>query len=449
MESVSEPDSQISASRHQSADNLVKNALRRIPDVPGELNALRHANPAEFWHIPLYWCFWLSIAFFPIGYGFREVMPPLCFIFLVAYYRHAWRDSVLRNLRVAWLFACVALMTIIGVIFSIHPLDSLWHAGTGMNKAFILPFIAMECVREEKEARRLIWACALACFWEGLDGLWQAASGHDFIMNYPPNAGRLTGSLGDYTVGNYLALALVPAFAIWFPLREKLGLAAAVFVFTTIFWPAFFLFQGASSRSGILAIAGALALWTALSRRWLDWRLLTRPALAILAFIICQPERLMPGQVAADNRWDLWRLGWRVFCEHPLLGAGAGQYNTAFRQLGLAPQVETITISHPHNLYLDMLYAHGLVGFSLGMTFLAGFAIWGWRQIKPALRTEIAHGGFYWHYTAWFWLGFAAWLINGIFGHDFYRIWWLAQAMSSLGMMIGAVANGKRQAFPR
>ena len=37
---------------------------------------------------------------------------------------------------------------------------------------------------------------------------------------------------------------------------------------------------------------------------------------------------------------------------------------------------------------------------------------------------------------------FGGWLVNGIFGHDFYRIWWLGIAMSHLGVMIGAVVNG-------
>ncbi len=156
--------------------------------------------------------------------------------------------------------------------------------------------------------------------------------------------------------------------------------------------------------------------------------------------------RLAPESIAGDNRWDLWRLGWRVFLEHPWFGAGAGQYNAAFRALGLAPQEEVITISHPHNVFLDLLYAHGIVGFSLGMLFLFGFLWWGWRRIRPRLMRECATegngGSIYWRLTAWFWLGYAGWLVNGIFGHDFYRIWWLALAMSHLGIMIGAVVNG-------
>ncbi len=86
------------------------------------------------------------------------------------------------------------------------------------------------------------------------------------------------------------------------------------------------------------------------------------------------------------------------------------------------------------------------MGFSLGMLFLFGFLWWGWRRIRPRLMRECATegngGSIYWRLTAWFWLGYAGWLVNGIFGHDFYRIWWLALAMSHLGIMIGAVVNG-------
>ena len=406
--------------------------------------AMRRERPGEFWFACLFWSFWFSLASFPIGYGMREVMPVLSFIFLLLYYRHEWHNSVLRRLDARRLFYCLWLMVGIGVCFSTDPLASLLHAGTGVNKGFILPFIAMECVRDEKDLRRLVWACALACFWQGLDGIWQAATGRDFIMGYTRNAGRLTGSLGDYTVGNYIALALIPAFGLWFVLRRGLDAVSSAFLCLAVFWPAFFLLQGAASRSGVLAVAASFGFWALLRRRRWQWRILLWPLLALGLFILCQPQRLTPEHVIDDGRWSLWNLGWRVFLEHPWFGAGAGQYNAAFRSLGLAPLKDEITISHPHNLYLDMLYAHGLVGFCLGMIFLLGFLWWGYRRIRPRLAEEYAErdASPYWRLTAWFWIGFAGWLVNGIFGHDFYRIWWLGLAMSHLGVMIGAVVNG-------
>ncbi len=400
--------------------------------------------------ICLFWSFWFSLATFPMGYGLREVTPLVCLVFLLLYYRRAWRQSVLCRLPVRPLFYCLGGMILIGVFFSEDVWTSLLHAGTGINKGFILPFIAMECVRDEKDLRRLVWACVLACFWQGLDGLWQACTGYDFIMGYQPNAGRLTGSLGDYTVGNYIALALVPACALWFLLRRALPPAAAVFLWAASLWPAFFLLVGAASRSGALALAAAVALWVVLA--WPDGRRL-KPALCALTLllaVLALQGRAQVDAVVEDGRWSLWELGWRVFMQHPWLGNGAGTYNEAFRALGLAPEKDLITISHPHNLYLDILYAHGLVGFALGMTALLGFLWWGYARIRPRLAAERAagYGSVYWRLTAWFWLGYAAWFANGLFGHDFYRIWWLALAMSHLGVMLGAVCNGPEPACP-
>jgi hypothetical protein len=407
-------------------------------------------DPGEWWHEGLFWAFWVSLASFPIGYGMREVMPPVCLIFLAGYYRHAWHRSVLSRFTAWPIFCCLWAMIAIGVVFSTDPFASLLHAGTGINKAYILPFIAMECVRDRRDLQLLVLACAVASFWEGIDGLWQAMTGSDFIMGYALHAGRLTGSIGDYAVGNYIALAMIPAFGLWFLLRDRLSLPLSLFCWTASLWPAFFLLFGARTRSGVLAVAAALGIWAFLlwrERRRKAILLLPAVALGVLGLfylVTHQPEVLTIKAVAHDGRWSLWSIAWQIFRAHPWFGAGAGQYNATFRAMGLVPERDAITISHPHNLYLDILYAHGIVGFVLGMAFLVGMVVWGWRHIGPQLLQECRDPdtGDHWRLTACFWVAFVGWLVNGIFGHDFYRLWWLALSMSYLGVMIGAIVNG-------
>jgi hypothetical protein len=417
-------------------------AKGRIPPVKERIAALRRLPPGERWFFCLFWSFWLTLAVFPAGYAVRDVMPVLCFVFLMLYRRDGYA-GVWRRLDARPLFYCLWLMMVIGVLFSEDVVSSLRHVGKNINMGIILPFIAMECVREEKDLRRLVWACAAACFWQGLDGVWQSCTGRDFILGYARNAGRLTGSLGDYSVGNYIALAMIPAFGLWSILRRALPPASAAFMWTGALWPAFFLLIGAASRSGALAVTAAFALRLLLS----DGRLLRKCALlslAVLPIMLLLQGRAQVEAVLDDGRWSLWKLGWDVFLQHPWFGAGAGQYNAAFRALDLVPGKDLITISHPHNMFLDMLYAHGLAGFTAGMVFLLGFLRWGCKRILPRLRAETAGGGgsIYWRLTVWFWIGFAAWPVNGIFGHDFYRTWWMGLAMCHLGIMIGAVVNG-------
>ena len=144
------------------------------------LRDLWRDDRAGFWYGALFWTFWLSLASFPIGYGAREVLPPLCAVFLFCYYRHAWARSVWRRLLVRPLFYCLWAMIVLGVLCSGDMFASLLHAGTGLNKGFILPIIGMECVRDGRDLRRLVAACVVACVWEGLDGIRQAWTGFDF-----------------------------------------------------------------------------------------------------------------------------------------------------------------------------------------------------------------------------------------------------------------------------
>ena len=37
---------------------------------------------------------------------------------------------------------------------------------------------------------------------------------------------------------------------------------------------------------------------------------------------------------------------------------------------------------------------------------------------------------------------FLAYLVSGIAGHDFYRMWWQSLVMAHLGVLLGAIVNG-------
>ena len=75
------------------------------------LEAERNPSGAP-WDRWLFWSFWLSLATFPVGYGAREVLPVICFIFLLFYYRYNWSKSVLRRLDARPLFYCLWAMWI-------------------------------------------------------------------------------------------------------------------------------------------------------------------------------------------------------------------------------------------------------------------------------------------------------------------------------------------------
>ena len=406
---------------------------------------------AERWQRGMFWVFFAYLTIFPFGYAVREALPVACACCLFAYYRYNWQNSVLRRFGARALFMLFFMAAIWGILISQNVWASLLHVAVGVNKAFVLPFVAMECVRSEKDLRRLVWALVLACCWQGCDGMYQSVTGFDFVDGTPIINGRLTGSLNDYRVGNYMALTLIPAAGLWFMLRQKTTRLWSALVLLALLGPGLYLLYFSYTRNAYLAVLGALVLWYAIVCGRVDWRPLLAVALLFVAAIFVLP-RVDVAQLSADGRWDLWRFGWAVFAESPWTGAGFGQYNAAFRALGFVPTKDVITISHPHNIYLQLLCESGVVGLALMLVFLLGMLGWAFVRIRPGLQAEILRAkagesrSVHWRITALFWCGWGAYLLSGVFGHDFFRDWWQALVMAHLGIMIGAVVSGPGKA---
>jgi len=89
-------------------------------------------------------------------------------------------------------------------------------------------------------------------------------------------------------------------------------------------------------------------------------------------------SRLLSG---AGNRYDYWRIAWRVWREHPVLGVGAGNYpRSYYEQRSTAEDIE-----QPHSIELQALSELGVVGALLLAGFIAGIA-WGVARMRPAAR---------------------------------------------------------------
>lgn len=418
----------------------------------------RALPPGEQCFHGLFWTFFCYVVSFSWGYGVREVLPVIAAIFLAGRWRWSWQESNLRRLPLKWALVMFGCSLCWAVAVSSDPWASFIHVGRGINKQYVMFFVALEAVRGERELRRLVWAGAAALFLQGLNCLWQGSTGLDFIQGAPPKAGRLTGSFGDYWIGNYFALALLPVLGLWIVLRRVLGRAACMLLCAALLWPAMYGIIFSGVRNALLTLAAVLALswlyaaavrWRALSRMCAVL-LLSGGLLLVLGLLSVRPDAFVGA--ADDGRWSLWRLGLAVFLDNPVCGAGAGQYNAAFRALGLMPLKDAVTISHPHNMYLQVLCETGIIGALLTLVPLGALAVWLERTLRPCLRRECAAAlegecGVHWRLTFFFALGFAAFCINGIVGHDFYRPWYQAMAFTHLGVALGAVlAGGSRDA---
>jgi UDP-GlcNAc:undecaprenyl-phosphate GlcNAc-1-phosphate transferase len=87
-------------------------------------------------------------------------------------------------------------------------------------------------------------------------------------------------------------------------------------------------------------------------------------------------SRLLSG---AGNRYDYWRIAWRVWRENPVLGVGAGNYPRPYYE----QRATTEDIDQPHSVELQALSELGVVGALLLACFIGGIG-WGIARMRPA-----------------------------------------------------------------
>lgn len=399
---------------------------------------------AKWTRTALFWLFWLSIATFPLGQAFRETCPILCLAALLPYHYWGYTQSTLRRFPLKWLFAVFYGLICVKTAISLDPGQSLVYVLPNAWKGFALPFIAMECARDARDLRRLVWAFAIVCFYEGLDGVYQHVTGYDLINRTAIMAGRLTGSLSTYRVGNYIALTLVPAVGVWWVLRRSFPVLAAwkrAAITAGLLAPGLYLLVFAQARSGYLGFAAALVvLWVLLYRP--RWYWLASPAVLLALVPHFGPHRISVEQAMRDGRIELWDMAWQVIQARPLMGWGMGMFGPAFKALDLHPVVNSTNIQHPHSMYIQFAVDTGFVGLGIALLFLYGMLFWAVRHHLRHLPARASDSiGEMWTLGAFFVAGWICYLVEALSAHDFLRTWWMAVSMGHLGVMIGATVN--------
>ncbi len=407
------------------------------------LSSFTQQSVPERWRTLMRIFFLLYLLTFSLAPFFRDFFPILCLLCLFPYYALDYKKSTLAFFDGKKYFLFLYVFLALGVFFSQDVWASFLKVALHSFTSLALPFVAMESIRNRKELRLVGCTLLLALFGQGLNGIYQYMTGYDLVHGIGIMGKRLTGSFSDYRVGNYIALSLIPAFSMVMFLRSRFGMWSLPILLLCL-TPALFLMVFSYTRNVYITLMCAFILWTVLLRVF-PWKLFLTAVLGFVAFLPWLHNRFSWETLRQDGRWDLWNLAFEVFKEFPLLGAGIGQYNSAFRALGLSPLKDAITINHPHNIYIQFLCENGVIGFALAMCFLLGVLWWGFSKLR-FLASHATEGSFllHWRVAALYWCGWGAFLASGLVGHNFFQRWWLALVMAYLGIMIGAVVHALR-----
>jgi O-antigen ligase len=117
--------------------------------------------------------------------------------------------------------------------------------------------------------------------------------------------------------------------------------------------------------------------------------------------------RLQTTTVADDPNTSVrlltWAAGFEMWREHPLIGVGANNYDTAFPEArarfsashpnsGLVGLIEERLVERAHNEYIQILAELGAIGFALFVVFCVALIMAAWRVLRQA-QSPLALGG--------------------------------------------------------
>jgi O-antigen ligase len=274
----------------------------------------------------------------------------------------------------------------------------------------------------------LIYLLVLFVAWAGLSAIWAKDSGLVFasVARYAPNAmlfpivytaagnrkkaiwivgafvvgtliaaayglvvpgeaeaeGRLSGSFGNANeTAAALAVGVALAGGLVFGLREKPWLRFWAVLSVPFLVLALFL---TVSRGGIVALGAVFIAAVLLAGPRRRGPLLAATVVAILAAVFY--FGVVAGQDAKTHllksnggtgRTDIWKVGWRMVEANPVVGVGAGNFQSSSVHYLLAPGQIThsdFIIDEPkvaHNTYLEVLAELGIVGLVLFLAIIA------------------------------------------------------------------------------
>lgn len=280
-----------------------------------------------------------------------------------------------------WFFGALALWTLLGAAWSVHP------AGTLRDAAKCIPLWLGAAglpawLGGARELRRALWlgagavtarlALDLACLAasRGVPGvLAEARFAPDFLWTHPNVCsmmaclaamvwlGLLPRARGGW--GRWGSLAAAGACGAYLVALGSRG-PQAVFAGTVLLWPAAWL-PGWKAKAAALLAAAALG--------WGAWS---------AAGVVNPRFREAKTMSGANRRGDIWRHSWMLAKRRPAVGWGYGK--KAFERLiydnpeQRAPDVP-VRFPHAHSHWLMLAVQGGAVGF--GLAAAAWVSLWG------------------------------------------------------------------------
>ena len=303
--------------------------------------------------------------------------------------RPAWHRAWIPAVWCVGLYCAVSILT---SLTAISPVISLHDMRKDLHKLWVivLLLLALPSARTRRISQALAVSFAFIASYgiaQSCLGSWQSHlnGGASWVWT------RAHGFIHPVTYGEIMALGLLGCICFFARPENPAQRRAPVVALGILLAAACVMSHTRGALVGLFAGAVALCVADPKFRRWIKWGLLAAlVAAAAMEFLPTHRSLLASvktfGTNPADNpqliRLVLWKVAWRMFQDHPWLGVGPSNYNTAYAYYYQGSLAGQRIWGEAHNLYLNQLAERGLLGLAALAAVLGSIAARAWRRAR-------------------------------------------------------------------
>lgn len=129
-------------------------------------------------------------------------------------------------------------------------------------------------------------------------------------------------------------------------------------------------------------VAFAISILTIAFTRKKTWLILLLALMLIVPFVLqMEMSRYIFGISSLGDRMVMWRTGWEIFKQHPVIGNGINTFFESYRQMR-TDKDRGIRGSYAHNCYLQMACDLGLFGLLAFLSAMGAFFFSVYRNLR-------------------------------------------------------------------
>ena len=338
------------------------------------------------------WTAKILFLLFPVGvvmgrWALDGTLSLIALLFLI----HSVKEKDFSWIKSKWVMAFFALWLwmVIRTLFADNPEFGIGRALVFVRYGIFTCALAFWLLPNRQDLLQKFLFISLLCVLAlSLDGLLQFFMGYD-IMGKTPAGNRITGPYNAPILGNmiYPLITLGGFYAV-----ERIDLKQTMiknlfFITMPIFAVLMILISGDRSPLLLTGLAGCIGFIIANRTLKIKAGLVGLVILLVGSVVIFSNHDIQNRQsqiigkvtnFSSSDYGQVFEKGWQIAKANPLFGVGVKHYRLACEQ----HYAKDECLTHPHNIYIEILAETGIIGLSLLLTMIGFifYALWCHRQ---------------------------------------------------------------------